>query len=50
MFDGMYDGVKIRNNVIQASGYHGITITGALNSEVVNNTVLNTKASGSAWP
>ncbi|MCU9847994.1 hypothetical protein OEZ60_08245 [Defluviimonas sp. WL0024] len=40
MFDGMFDGILIRNNLITSSAYHGITIAGALNSTVVNNTVI----------
>ncbi len=40
LFDGMYDGVTIRNNVVAVSAYHGITVAGALNSAIVNNTVV----------
>ncbi len=41
MFDGMYDGVTIRNNVIAVSAGHGIALAGPLNSIVSNNTVIN---------
>lgn len=41
MFDGIYDNAMIRNNVISSSAYHGITMAGAQNSSVVNNTVIH---------
>ncbi len=41
LFDGMYDGVVIRNNLVSVSAYHGITVAGALNSAIVNNTVVD---------
>ncbi len=39
MFDGMYDGVKVFNNLVSSTQYHGITIAGALNTVINNNTV-----------
>lgn len=39
MFDGMYDGVKVSNNLISSTQYHGIAIAGALNTLINNNTV-----------
>ncbi|MDW4550096.1 right-handed parallel beta-helix repeat-containing protein [Defluviimonas sp. D31] len=50
MFDGMFDGILIRNNLITSSAYHGITIAGALNSTVVNNTVLRPDGSADKAP
>lgn len=41
MFDGMYDGTVIRNNVIAVSNYHGLTVAGAVNSVIANNTVVH---------
>ncbi|MDI3338675.1 choice-of-anchor Q domain-containing protein [Defluviimonas aestuarii] len=41
MFDGMYDRAIIRNNVIAVSNYHGLTVAGALNTIVANNTVVH---------
>ncbi len=41
MFDGMYEGWVIENNVISVSGTHwGIGILGAVNCTVINNTVV----------
>lgn len=39
MFDGMYDGVKVSNNLVSSTQYHGIAIAGALNTLINNNTV-----------
>ena len=39
MFDGMYDGVKVTNNLVSSTQYHGIAIAGALNTVINNNTV-----------
>lgn len=40
MFDGMYDGVVIQNNLIAVSAYHGIAIAGALNAKILQNTIV----------
>ena len=50
MFDGMYDGVTIRNNVISVSAYHGISIAGALNTVITNNTVINARSNAANYP
>ncbi|MFZ1725427.1 MAG: right-handed parallel beta-helix repeat-containing protein [Albidovulum sp.] len=50
MFDGMYDGVTIRNNVISVSAYHGISIAGALNTVITNNTVINASGVAANYP
>ncbi|PPB79664.1 parallel beta helix pectate lyase-like protein [Albidovulum inexpectatum] len=50
MFDGMYDGFTIRNNLIVSRAYHGITMNGALNSMIVNNTVVNIDGTSDNWP
>ncbi|WP_181366476.1 right-handed parallel beta-helix repeat-containing protein [Albidovulum aquaemixtae] len=50
MFDGMFDGITIRNNVISSRAYHGITIAGALNTKVVNNTVVNSGGTAPGYP
>ena len=39
MFDGMYDGVRVTNNLVSSTQYHGIAIAGALNTLINNNTV-----------
>ena len=39
-FDGFYDNLTISNNVISSSAYHGISVYGARNAAIVNNTVV----------
>lgn len=50
MFDGMYDGFIIRNNVVSTTAYHGITMSGALNSKIVNNTVIHASGLAGSFP
>lgn len=42
-FDGFYDNFVIENNVVAVSHHHGITLLGAINSKIINNTVVDTK-------
>lgn len=39
-FDGAWDGIQIVNNVVIAAAYHGISLYGAHNSRIINNTVF----------
>lgn len=50
-FDGMFEDFVIENNVIITDHWHGITLMGARNCRIVNNTVvdLNTSTSLSPW-
>lgn len=50
-FDGAYVDWVIENNVVIVDHYHGITLMGARNSRIVNNTVvdLNDTDPGPAW-
>lgn len=50
LFDGMYDGWVIRNNVISSTAYHGITIGGGLNSQITNNTVIHAQGLAGKFP
>ena len=50
MFDGIYDGVVVRNNIISSRAYHGITINGAMNTLVANNTVVHADGVAGNWP
>lgn len=50
MFDGMYDGFVIRNNLIVTTAYHGITMAGALNTQIVNNTVIHAQGLAGKFP
>ena len=51
LFDGMYENWIIENNIIITNHWHGITMTGAKDSRVVNNTVLDldTVRPGPPW-
>jgi parallel beta-helix repeat protein len=49
-FDGFYDNLVIRNNVISVTAYHGISVYGARNAEIINNTVVNGKGNVSSYP
>jgi hypothetical protein len=42
LFDGPYDNLIIQNNVVSvsATAYHGISVYGARNAKIVNNTVV----------
>ncbi len=40
-FDGMFEGWIIENNVIVVDHYHGVTLRGALNCRIANNTVVH---------
>ncbi|MBF0227250.1 MAG: hypothetical protein HQK76_17530 [Desulfobacterales bacterium] len=50
-FDGMFEDWIIENNVIFTNHWHGITLSGAINCRIVNNTVIdiNSEAPGPAW-
>jgi hypothetical protein len=43
LFDGFYEDWTIENNIIAVSHWHGITMLGARNGRVVNNTVINVR-------
>lgn len=51
MFDGYYDDLIIRNNLVVTEHAHGITVTGTRRARIVNNTVvnLNTVAATVPW-
>jgi hypothetical protein len=40
IFDGKWDGVQILNNVVVTNTWHGITISGVVNGQIINNTVV----------
>lgn len=50
MFDGMFDNTLIRNNVVAVSGYHGIAVSGALNTRITHNTVVNPSGAATTYP
>lgn len=40
-FDGMYNNWTIENNVIIVDNWHGITLSGATNCKIANNTIID---------
>ena len=50
-FDGMFEGWIVSNNVVIVDHWHGITLSGARNCHIVNNTVYDITDSkpGPAW-
>ncbi len=51
MFDGWYDNIIIRNNLVVTDHYHGISVYGTRGAVIVNNTVvdLSGKPNTSPW-
>lgn len=50
LFDGMFEGFVIRNNLVSTTAYHGITLGGGLNSVIANNTVIHAQGVTGRWP
>ena len=50
LFAGVYDNFVIRNNVVSTTAYHGITIAGGQNSQIVNNTVIHAFGTAGVYP
>jgi hypothetical protein len=50
MFDGFYDNVMIRNNLIAVSHFHGITVFGGRGVTIANNTVVNLFSARQPYP
>lgn len=50
MFDGMYEDVIIRNNLVEVSAPHGITVAGGRRVVVTYNTVINNRAVNRKFP
>ncbi len=50
MFDGVYENFLIRNNVVSSTAYHGISMGGGLNSQIVNNTVIHAGGLAGKFP
>ncbi len=50
-FDGMFEDWIVENNVIITDHWHGITLLGAINCKVINNTVVdrNNTTPGPPW-
>lgn len=50
LFAGVYDNFVIRNNIVSTTAYHGITIAGGQNSQIVNNTVIHAFGQAGVFP
>jgi parallel beta-helix repeat protein len=50
LFDGFYDNLTIQNNVVSVSAYHGISVYGARNAKIVNNTVVSVSGNPARFP
>lgn len=50
MFDGTFVDWVIENNLVISSTYHGITLLGAVNTRVVNNTVIDPNPNDASTP
>ncbi len=51
MFDGMFENWIIENNIVVVDHWHGLTVTGAKNVRILNNTVFDPtgRKPGPAW-
>lgn len=49
-FDGMFNDFIIENNIVATNHWHGITLLGAVNSKIVNNTVVDLDNTDSPVP
>jgi hypothetical protein len=50
LFDGPYENLKIINNLIAVSGYHGISVFGARGALIANNTVVHSMGHTLSYP
>lgn len=50
LFDGFYDNLVIRNNVVSVTAYHGISVYGGRDVLIANNTVVNGKGEAKSYP
>lgn len=49
IFNGNWDGVQISNNVIMVSAWHGITVYGARNVSILNNSLVSSNPKRNTW-
>ena len=49
-FDGFFDNFVIENNIVSVSHHHGITLLGATNTIVTNNTVIDSDSTDDLYP
>lgn len=49
IFDGKWENLTISNNVVVTNHWHGIAISGAANSKIINNTVVASDPRRPTW-
>jgi parallel beta-helix repeat protein len=49
-FDGFFDNFIIENNIVSVSHHHGITLLGATNATIANNTVIDSDPTDDLFP
>lgn len=49
-FDGFFDNFVIENNVVSVNHHHGITLLGATNTIITNNTVIDSDPTDNLYP
>ncbi len=50
LFDGFYENLIIQNNIVSVSAYHGISVYGARNAKIINNTVVSASGNPAKSP
>jgi len=49
VFDGVWENIRITNNVVITNAWHGIALYGPRRSTIINNTVLGTDPAITTW-
>jgi parallel beta-helix repeat protein len=50
LFDGFYENLVIQNNIVSVSAFHGISVYGARNAKIINNTVVSASGNPAKSP
>jgi hypothetical protein len=50
LYDGFYEDMTISNNLVAVTAWHGISVYGARNVKVINNTVVHSKGMTASHP
>jgi parallel beta-helix repeat protein len=50
LFDGFFDNLVVQNNIVSSSAYHGISVYGARNAKIINNTVVSASGNPAKSP
>jgi hypothetical protein len=49
IFDGHWNGVEVVNNIVITDAWHGITLFGVTNGQIINNTVASVAEGRKTW-